>query len=69
MLLNCGGIILPMGQMTLFLTFAPTMDDTIRTTLPKEIQLAIRSHKTLFYQEGLILSVASSISALPAYVF
>jgi hypothetical protein len=28
-LLNHRGIILPMGQMSIFLTFAPTADDTI----------------------------------------
>jgi len=46
-LLNRGGIILPLGNMTLFLTFAPTADVTIRTSLPKEIRLALGSHKTL----------------------
>jgi hypothetical protein len=68
-LLNCGGLILPMGQMTLFLTFALTADDTIRTSLPKEIMLALRSHKALFYQVGLLLTVASFIPATPAYIF
>ena len=48
-LLNCGGIILSMGQITLFPTFAPTADDTTRTSLTKEIQLAMRSRKALFY--------------------
>jgi hypothetical protein len=50
-----------MGHMTLFLTLAPKADDTICTSLPKEIRLALRSHKTLFHQGGLVLSVASSI--------
>jgi hypothetical protein len=68
-LLNCGGLILPMGQITLFLTFAPTADDTIRTSLPKEIRLAFRSHKALFYQGGLMLTVTSSILAPPSYIF
>jgi len=45
--------------MTLFLTFPPTEDDTIRTSLPKEIRLALRSHKALFYNGGLLFSVAS----------
>jgi len=44
---NCEGIVLPMGQMSLYVTFAPTMDDTIRTSLPKEIRIALRSHKTI----------------------
>ncbi len=69
LLSNCGGIILPMARMTLYLTFAPTADDTIRTSLPKEIRLALKSHENLFYQGGLVLSVASSISAPPAYIF
>ena len=46
---NCGGIVLPMEQMTLYVTFSPTADDTIRTSLPKEIRLALRSHKSLFF--------------------
>ncbi len=50
-----------MGHMFLFLTFGPTVDDTIRIALPKEIRLALRNHKALFCQEGLVLSVASLI--------
>jgi hypothetical protein len=57
-----------MVRMTLFLTFAPTADDSIRTSLPKEIRLALTSHKNLFYQGGLVLSVASSISVPLAYL-
>jgi hypothetical protein len=68
-LLSCGGIILPTGQMSLFLTFAPTADGIIRTTLTKEIWLALRSHKALFYQGGLVLIVASSIPASSAHIF
>ncbi len=60
---NCGGIILPMGQMSLYVTFSPTADDTVRTSLPKEIRPALRSHKALFFPGGLVLSVTSSISA------
>jgi len=67
-LLNCGGLILPMGQMPLFLTFTPTADDTIRFSLPKEIRLARRSHKALFYQRGLLLTVASYILAPQSYI-
>jgi hypothetical protein len=32
--LNSGGLILSFGGMTLFLTFSPTADDTIRTFIP-----------------------------------
>ncbi len=39
MLANCGGIVIPMARMTLYLTFTPSADDTIRTSLPKEIAL------------------------------
>jgi len=56
-ILSYGGLILLFGGMTLFLTFFPTMNDTIRTSLPKEIRLALRSHKALFYQGGLLLTV------------
>jgi len=45
LLSNCGGLNLPMQRMTLNLTFAPSADDTIRTSLPKEIRLALKSHK------------------------
>jgi hypothetical protein len=64
-----GGLILPFGGMTLFLTFSPTADDTIRTSLPKEIRLALRSHKALFYNGGLLLSLTSYIAASPAFIF
>ncbi len=56
-LLNCGGIILPMGPMSLYVTFASSMDDTIRTSLPREVRLALQSHKSLFYQGDLLMSV------------
>jgi hypothetical protein len=67
-MLNCGGLILPMGQMTLFLTFAPAVDDTLRTSIPKETRLALRNHKALFYQGGLLLTLASPIHATPTYI-
>ncbi len=63
------GIILPMGQMPLYVTFSPTADDTVRTSLPKEIRLALHSHKAVFYPGGLVLSVASSISAPALLIF
>ncbi len=68
-LLNCGGIILPMGQMSLYVTFVPMMDGTLRTSLPKKVCIALRSHKALFYQEGLVFSVASSIPMTPEALF
>jgi hypothetical protein len=50
-LLNYGGIILPMlGQMLVYLTFAPSMDNMIRTSFPKEVLLVLWNHKSLFYQ-------------------
>ena len=55
--------------MSLFLTFAPTADGTIRTFLPKEIRLALRSHSAIFYTGGLVLSVTSSIPTSPAFIF
>ena len=55
--------------MTLYVTFAPTADDTVRTSLPKEIRLALRSHKALFFPGGLVLIVSSSISAPAAFIF
>jgi hypothetical protein len=68
-LLNCGSIILPMGEMIIFSTFSPFADVTIRTSLPKEIWLALRTHAAVFYQGGLVLIMASSIPAPPAYIF
>ena len=52
-LANYGGIILLMGQISLYVYFAPTMDDTIRTSLPKEVRIALRSHNAIFYHGGL----------------
>ena len=68
-LLNYGGLILPFGGMILFLTFSPTADTTISTSLPKEIRLALRSHKTLFSQGGVLLIVTSYVAASPAFIF
>ena len=58
-----------MGGGGLFLTFSATSDDTIRTYLPKEIRLALRSYKALFYQGGLLLTVTSFVAAPPAFIF
>ncbi len=44
--------------MSPYVTFAPTMDDTVRTSLPKEDCIALRNHNALFYLVGLVLSVA-----------
>jgi hypothetical protein len=68
-LLNFGEVILLFGEMTLFLTYSPTTSNTIRTFLPKEIRLALRSHKALFYQGGILMTVTSSIAASPAFIF
>jgi hypothetical protein len=46
---NSGGLIFSIRGMTLFLTFSPTTDNTIRASLPKEIRLALRMYKALFY--------------------
>jgi hypothetical protein len=68
-LLNCGGIVVPFGHMSLFVIFALSMDDTMRTSLPKEVRIALRSHKALFYQWGLVLNVSASIPLPPAALF
>jgi hypothetical protein len=34
-LLEIGGVILPLERHTIFVTFAPTVDDTVRTALPR----------------------------------
>ena len=58
-----------MGHMSLYVTFFPTADDTVRTSLPKEIRLALRKHKALFFPDDFVLSVASSISAPALFIF
>ena len=68
-LFSSRGLILPFGVMTLFLTFSPTADDTILTSLPKEIKLAMRSHKAMFYTGGLLLTVTFSVAAPSALIF
>ena len=68
-LFSFGVLILPSGGMALFFTFAPTADDTIRNSLPKEIKLTLRSRKALFYNGGLLLTVTSSVAVPPAFIF
>ena len=51
------------------MTFAPTVDDTARTALPKELRLALIHHKKYFFNGGLTLQVTSSIPAPPDYMF
>jgi len=68
-LFSSGGVILPLEHHTIFMTFAPTVDDTARTTLPKELRLALVHHKKHFFKGGLILHVASSIPVSPEYIF
>jgi hypothetical protein len=55
--------------MPLFLTLSLTADHTIRTSLPKEIRLALRIHKALFYNGDLLLTVTSFVAAPPAFIF
>ncbi len=40
--------------MPLYVTFAPSMDGILRTSLPKEIQIALHIYKALFYQGRLV---------------
>ena len=55
--------------MPLYVTFAPLMDDTLRTSLPKKVRITLRSHKALFYQGRLVLNVSSSIPLTPTTLF
>ncbi len=54
---------------TIFVTFAPTADDTSRTTLPKELRLALINNKKYFFKGGFILQMTSSIPVPPDYLF
>ncbi len=58
-----------MGQMSLYVTFAPTKADTIRTSLPKVVCLALRSHNALFYQGELVRGVNLYIPLTQAALF
>jgi hypothetical protein len=58
-----------MGHMSLYVTIAATMDDTIRISLPKEVRTVLRSTKALFYQGGLVLIDTSSIHLTPMALF
>ena len=51
------------------MSFSPSMDDTSRTSLPRELRIALRSHKNHFYQGGLVLTVTSSIQLTPPALF
>ena len=42
-----GGVILPLDRHTIFVTFAPTVDDTAKTALPRELRLALIHQKAL----------------------
>jgi hypothetical protein len=48
-LLNCWDIIMPWGPMTLYVTFDPTADDTLRISIPKVVRNALHNHKAHFY--------------------
>jgi len=68
-LLNNGGLVIPMGGISLYVSFSMTMDDTIRTSLSRELRIALHSHKDLFYPGGLVLCVTSSIPLTPPALF
>ena len=67
--MNCGGLVIPMGGFSLYVSFSTTMDATIRTSLSRELRVALRSHKEHFYSGGLVLNVASSIPLSPPALF
>jgi hypothetical protein len=54
-LLELGGVNLPLERHTIFVTFTPTLDDTTRTALPKELRLALIHHKKYFFKGSLTL--------------
>ena len=58
-----------MGRVPFYVTFAPDMDYTIRTSLPREVHIALRSHKTFFYIGGLVVNVVSSTLLTPTALF
>ena len=60
---------MPLKRHEIYVTFALTTDDTARTSLPKGIRLALRTHKRLFFSGGLTLHIASSIPTPPRYIF
>jgi len=64
MLVKIGGIILPLER-----HFRPTVDDTARTALPRELMLALIHYKKFFFKGGLALQVTSSIPISREYVF
>jgi hypothetical protein len=68
-LLEIGGVILPLERHTILVTLAPTADDTSRTSLPKELRLAVINHKKHFFKGGFTLQVTSSIPVPPDYIF
>ncbi len=45
------------------------MDETLRNFLPKEVRIALRSHKALFYQGGMVLCVSSSVPLTTTALF
>ena len=68
-LMEISGVILPLDRHTMCVTFAPTVEDTARTALPRELGLALIHHKKHFFKGGLTLQVVSSISVVPDYLF
>jgi len=55
--------------MSLYVTSAPSMDNTIRTSLPREVRIVPRIHKALFYQGGLVVRVAALFPSPPTAYF
>jgi hypothetical protein len=62
-------VILPLERHTIFVSFAPTVDDAARTALPRDLRLALIHHKKHFFKGGLTLQVTSSIPVPPGFIF
>ena len=60
---------MPLERHEIYVTFAPTTDDTARTSLPTDVRLALKTHKRLFFSRGLTLHIASSFPTPPRYIF
>jgi len=68
-LLSAGSIVLPLATADIIATFFSSLDDTTRTSLPKEIRIAMTSHKAHFFTRGLALVTISSIQAPATMIF
>ena len=56
-------IILHKLRHLIIVTFSETADDNVKFVLPKELRMALKSHKARFFRIGLTLLVALSIPA------